>query len=438
MKKYNTSVFMQNVLTLMKGTTFSAVLPVLVSPVLSRIYSPEDFGVFAIFLQIVTILSIISTCRYEFSIVLTKDNKEASDVLQFSIINIICISVFIFIVMLILGSFDITIVNNVYQKGIFLFIPILVFFTATARTFEQFSISKGNFSFISVGKILQSSIASIFHILFGILGLGIKGLIIGSLSGFFVYNINLFKKSNIIVSFKNFSYNAIKIVAVKYKQFAIFDLPNILLAIAGQRAFGVLLFIYAGPEFTGAFFLAERIIKKPGTILTKSLQNPIYQFQTTLERERRIIANDAIHKSKIIFYFLPIYIVILFLPSQIYTFIFGQSWLNLKLFVDVFLMLFFLRLIFTPFSFVYRIFQRQDIALKLRILELFKVFAMLFIFNYTNEPAIIVLWFAILSSFVIIVNFLYTSYFLLNRIYWPSLINSIIVITTWYLLYSKH
>ena len=41
------SEFSRNVLTLMTGTTIAQAIPIAISPILTRIYTPEDFGVFA-------------------------------------------------------------------------------------------------------------------------------------------------------------------------------------------------------------------------------------------------------------------------------------------------------------------------------------------------------------------------------------------------------
>ena len=54
------SEFSRNVLKVMTGTTFAQALPILVAPVLTRLYSPEEFGVFYLFAALVSILSDVS------------------------------------------------------------------------------------------------------------------------------------------------------------------------------------------------------------------------------------------------------------------------------------------------------------------------------------------------------------------------------------------
>ena len=69
------SEFSKNVLTLMTGTTIAQAIPIAISPILTRIYTPEDFGVFALYLSIVSILVVFTTGQYDLAIMLPKYEK---------------------------------------------------------------------------------------------------------------------------------------------------------------------------------------------------------------------------------------------------------------------------------------------------------------------------------------------------------------------------
>ena len=47
----------------MTGTTIAQAIPIAISPILTRIYIPEDFGVFALYMSLAFILSVIATGR---------------------------------------------------------------------------------------------------------------------------------------------------------------------------------------------------------------------------------------------------------------------------------------------------------------------------------------------------------------------------------------
>lgn len=71
------SSFNKNVLTLATGVSIGQAIPLLISPILTRIYSPEDFGILALFLSIATLISVISSGRYEQAIMLPDTDEEA-------------------------------------------------------------------------------------------------------------------------------------------------------------------------------------------------------------------------------------------------------------------------------------------------------------------------------------------------------------------------
>jgi O-antigen/teichoic acid export membrane protein len=72
------SEFTRNVLTLMTGTTIAQVIPIAISPILTRLYSPEDFGEFALFIAIASIFGFIANGRYEMALMLPKKDENAN------------------------------------------------------------------------------------------------------------------------------------------------------------------------------------------------------------------------------------------------------------------------------------------------------------------------------------------------------------------------
>src|SRR5512133_2862261 len=51
--------FVRNVFVLMSGTTIAMVVPIVASPVLTRLYTPEDYGVFALYVSIISAAAVI-------------------------------------------------------------------------------------------------------------------------------------------------------------------------------------------------------------------------------------------------------------------------------------------------------------------------------------------------------------------------------------------
>ena len=76
------SDFSRNVLTLMTGTTIAQAIPIAISPILTRIYTPEDFGVFALYMSIVSIISVVATGGYEMALMLPQDDEDVKSLVK--------------------------------------------------------------------------------------------------------------------------------------------------------------------------------------------------------------------------------------------------------------------------------------------------------------------------------------------------------------------
>ena len=79
------SEFVRNVLTLITGTTIAQAIPIAIGPILTRIYTPEEFGLYGIFIAIVSIVSVVATARYELAIIQPKLDKDVNHLVALSI-----------------------------------------------------------------------------------------------------------------------------------------------------------------------------------------------------------------------------------------------------------------------------------------------------------------------------------------------------------------
>ena len=68
----------------MTGTGLAQAIPIAISPILTRLYTPEEFGIFALYIAITAILTILVTGRYELAIMLPKEDEDAVNILSIS------------------------------------------------------------------------------------------------------------------------------------------------------------------------------------------------------------------------------------------------------------------------------------------------------------------------------------------------------------------
>ena len=147
------SEFSKNVLTLMTGTTIAQAIPVAISPILTRIYTPDDFGVFALFMAITAIFGSISTGRYDLAIMLPKKDEDAINIFALGFIITSSISFVLLVVVFIFQEYFVFFLKN-EEIGVWLYlVPVSVFFIGTFNILSYFNIRKKNYKRKSIVKL---------------------------------------------------------------------------------------------------------------------------------------------------------------------------------------------------------------------------------------------------------------------------------------------
>lgn len=75
LKKIRGSEFLANTLILLSGTTIAQMLPFIFSPIISRLFTAEDFSVYGVFISIYSIFGVLLALRYDMSIMMPKKTK---------------------------------------------------------------------------------------------------------------------------------------------------------------------------------------------------------------------------------------------------------------------------------------------------------------------------------------------------------------------------
>ena len=86
------STFLKNVGKLVSGTVLAQIIGLLLTPIITRLYLPDDFGIYQLFLSINGIIVIFAALSYERAILLPEDDKDSAGIAVFCIILIATIS----------------------------------------------------------------------------------------------------------------------------------------------------------------------------------------------------------------------------------------------------------------------------------------------------------------------------------------------------------
>ena len=174
--------FLFHVLTLASGTVIAQAIPIIISPILTRIYSPEQFGTFALYMSIAGSIAIISALRYEMSIMLPEKDGDAVNVLSLSLIIVLLISLLTLIGICIIGFFSSDFFGDSSSMKIWLYIiPLFIIMQGITQIINNWFVRRKDYKLIAIGKVIFSLLTNLFLIILGYIGLTNNGIFIVSL-----------------------------------------------------------------------------------------------------------------------------------------------------------------------------------------------------------------------------------------------------------------
>src|SRR5690606_16497246 len=131
-------------------------LMILSAPVLTRLYGPDDFGIWALYISITSIISVIACMRYEYSIMLPESDEEAVNLLVLSFLAVLFISGLTFSVIWYLKE-PIVNVLNFQQIGDYLwFVPPFIFVNGLFLALNNWNSRTKLFKRLSLSKVFSS------------------------------------------------------------------------------------------------------------------------------------------------------------------------------------------------------------------------------------------------------------------------------------------
>lgn len=381
------SEFSRNVLTLMTGTTIAQAIPIAISPILTRIYSPEDFGVFALFVAIASIFGSIVNGRYELAIMLPKKNENAINVVALGLVIAVFISFILLILVIFFKNYFIIILRN-KEIGIWLyFIPVTVFFIGLFNILSYWNNRKKYYQDIANATIIKSIILSIIQLFIGILKPGVAGLISGQIISNMFANMKLIKnisKDKILLS----KIDKTKMIALakKYKDFPKFSMPAILANSLSQNLTNILISSFYNVTTLGFYSLVQRVLGVPSALVGSAIGQVFFQQATQEKQEtgKAIKTFDSTLK-KLTIIGLLLFGTLFFTVEYLFVFIFGEKWRIAGVYAHILLPLFFIRFLSSALSAILIVFEKQKNELLINMFLITTSIIMILVFNDFNQ-----------------------------------------------------
>lgn len=396
----------------MSGTFIAQLIPVLISPILTRIYNPEHFGVFSLFLSIVSFLSVMVTGRYELAIMIPAESDKAKDVVNLSLVISLLGTALSVIIILIFGDYLLKIFDLTQTPGILWFIPASVFFTGIYQVFNYWENRLSRYKILSFNRVLRSVITSLLSIYLIYFVSPFYGLIVGHFAGLTIST--FFLGFDYVRNLNRLDFSQVKLrcIAARFIDFPKYMLPAHTLNSGSSNLPLMLITLFFGVVFSGYFSLINRVVIGPMSIITSSYADVFRQQASREYAEKGEFRQLYIKTAKMLFAIsvIPVVVFILIAPFA-FKFIFGDEWAIAGEYGRFMAVMFFFQFIANPLASTIIIREKQKVDLVWQIfLFVFSNLSIIIGYYFSNFKLAIIL-FTIVYSLMYIISFCISFYY---------------------------
>lgn len=325
------SEILRSASVLISGSVIAQLISILLRPILTRLFSPESFGIYSVYGSLVGIILILSSLRYDDAIVLPQSDKESTNLLGLTLIINFSINILIFLLVLLFGSKIITFLGlpSNFPVPILYIIPLGVFLFSAYQSLNAWLIRKKKYLSVSLNKLVRRSSEGVAQISFALLK-SFNGLIYSDIIGQAtnVATVAVQAKKNGL-NLRLISLTKIKYVLRKYSEFPKYNLIPALMSSCSYLLPPIFINKFFSPETAGYFDLSKLLLSIPLAFIAASISNVLLQkISDRYNRKESFLTElKPVLYIVILISVLEIITIILF-GEELFKIVFGAQWID--------------------------------------------------------------------------------------------------------------
>ena len=367
---FKNNLFIKQASILAGGTALAQIINIGILPLLTRLYSPADFGLFAVMTASAALGIVFVTLRYENAILAVDDAIEA----KLGMYSILVLSLFMSLLGFILYSvvsFILGLTNEYYLIGLIAIAFSLV--SSWNQAFYFYCNRKSDYNKMTRGRIFGAITFALVSILWGIYFESFWGLLLGSLAGILtnlLYLLSVNREVTLIdcISNKNKMLN----FYIDNRRFPKYLVLSSIIDRSGSQGYLILFTKVFGESVTGALSLYNKVAGLPSVLIGAAIgdvfkRNASEQLRSFGECFR-LFKKTAMTLCLIA---IPPFLVLVLLGPFIFSLVFGDQWRIAGEFAQILSPVFFIGFVVSPLSSLIYLEENQKYDLLLQIVLIF-------------------------------------------------------------------
>lgn len=392
------SEFSRNVLILMSGSTIANAIPILIMPVLTRLWSPEDFGVFATYMAFVGILGTMSTGRLDMALMLPNKNEDAVRIL---IIGLALSFAFIILLYPIIFKFDqFSPVFGFSVESWHYLVPLGVFLYAGYSMMISWHNRSKNYKLMSQSRVIQSTSISFTQASIGLLAKFNFGLIFSDLIGRLVSIILILRGTGLLNQKLNMSKAKNIALLKRYRKFPLLEAPGSVINVSSHQLPIIVLPLLFSPDVAGLYFLVIRVLMMPASLVGQAMLE-VFKNRAQDDFKRTGTCRPIFIKTGLVLFsigIVPAVLLVCFAPT-LFSFVFGEEWREAGGYAQILAPVALAQFVSAPLSYVLVFREKLLLDLKLQLFFFILVVVALW-FAFELMSIIAAIWLLMVSGVI--------------------------------------
>ena len=359
----------RQVMTLVTGTGLAQLIPLAVSPLLTRLYTPHDFGVFALYASLLAVLAVLGSARYELALMLPKDDTDALALVALAMAIVLAASAVVLAAVLLFQADLARWLDSPAVAPWLLLVPVSMLLTGLVNTLTVWANRTSSYRQISISRVLQSASAAAVAVA---LGWGLSrgseagvGLVLGAVVGQALAGASLawpfWRRWG--ARLQGVGWQPMRAQALRFREFPAVNMPHALLDALQGSGVVALIAVLFGPTLLGFHALAQRVVRTPmatlGSAVAQVFQKRAADALHAGGDTRRLVDAVLRRLGAAAVAVLPL----LWFAPELFAFVFGAAWREAGVYAQILTPWLLLNFMLSPLSQLPLLLGRQARAL---------------------------------------------------------------------------
>lgn len=382
--------FARDVLVVLSGSGLSQAIAIGTMPLVSRLYTPSDFGVWSLLLALVAIPASIACAKYELAIHIPERDEDALALVALAVSLGAVMSVLCLIIIAVFGNRISTALGGGVSQLALWTVPPMVFLSAAYAAVTYWFKRRGRFRAVASNNVLTRAAVAAIQVGLGWWKAGAAGLVIGGVTGqattLALLTVEMKKRDRGL--FAGVGLGALTHQARRYKEFPRFLIPSGLMEVTSAQLPSLFFSSLFGIGVLGAFSMANRMVSLPMSLLGNSVRDVFWQAASREYSRhgncKQLFVRTAFRLAAL--GVVPAAIILIAGPA-LFAFVFGSEWSEAGQFARLLGVMFWLRFVSSPLSSMFYIAEKQQLDLVLQVTVFLVLLSLFGLVQWTGMTA---------------------------------------------------